>query len=134
MADLEHNLQVSCVNWFRMQHRQYAIQLVAVPNGGKCSKAVAKKLKAEGVTRGVSDLILFVPNKAYHALCIEMKVDTPTGEFKKRDGVEKVRKGIQSDEQKDWQKAIETQGYKYVVCRSIEGFMNEVNNYLKLNQ
>ena len=110
----EHRLQVACVNWYRLQHRKYANSLIAVPNGGKRDKTTAKKMKAEGQLAGVADLILLKSNKYYGALMIEMK----------------TRTGRQAETQKQWQEYIEHQGYKYVVCRSIEDFMREVNDYL----
>ena len=73
-------------------------------------------MKDEGVTAGVSDLILLKSNRDYGALLIEMK--TPVGR--------------QSDSQKEWQKIICENGeYKYVVCRSLDDFIREVDDYLK---
>lgn len=72
-------------------------------------------MKAEGVTAGVADLLFLYPSKGYHGLCIEMK--TPDGK--------------QQATQKAWQKAVEDAGYKYALCRSFEGFMDEINAYLR---
>lgn len=38
--------------------------------------------------------------------------------------------GRQQDSQKEWQKAVESVGNKYVVCRSLEEFIEVVNDYL----
>ena len=123
MNQEEHNLQCACVKWFAYQHPELQGLLFAVPNGGARSKATAGKLKAEGVVPGVADLILLVPRvhfdehnaiSCYYALCIEMKTE----------------KGRQSPEQKAWQKKVEAYGYKYVVCRSLEEFINTIENYL----
>ena len=114
MRNVEHNIQVSCVQWFRYAHSSLSPLLFAVPNGGQRNVIVAAKLKAEGVLAGVSDLLLLVPNNDYHALCIEMK----------------SAKGRQTENQKAWQKEVEKQGYKYAVCRSLDEFMNIINNYL----
>ena len=43
----------------------------------------------------------------------------------------KQPKGYQQDSQKEWQKAVESVGNKYVVCRSLEEFVKVVNDYLK---
>lgn len=121
MNQEEHNLQVACVRWFRLQYPDLAPLLFAVPNGGARSKATAGKLKAEGVVPGVADLILLVPRieegckNMWHALCIEMK--TPTGR--------------QSAEQGLWQLKVEQHGYKYAVVRSLDEFIALVNGYLK---
>ena len=116
--DREHELQVACVEWFRYQYPRLNKRLFAVPNGGYRDRRTAAKLKDEGVISGVSDLILLKPNDHFHALLIEMKV------------TEKYSR--QSSEQKEWQKELTSLNeYKYVVCRSIDDFMREVNDYLK---
>lgn len=112
--DEEHRIQSSCVKWYRLQYPQYSHNLFAVPNGGRRDEVTAGKLKAEGVLSGVADLILLKSNAHYGALLIEMKTHT----------------GHQSENQKEWQKLIERDGYKYVICRSLEDFMSEVNSYL----
>lgn len=113
-ADEEHRLQVSCVRLFCMKHPQLSSLLIAVPNGGRRDAVTGAKLKAEGVVAGVSDLLLLVARNGYHGLCIEMK--TP--------------KGRQQDTQREWQKAVEAQGFRYVLCRSVEEFIKETGNYL----
>jgi len=50
----EHLEQVKFIAWFRREFNQYPI--FAIPNGGKRGKREAGRLKAEGVTAGVSDL------------------------------------------------------------------------------
>lgn len=113
-SDVEHQIQVACVQWFRYQYSKLSLNLFAVPNGGQRGKAQAGKLKAEGVLAGVSDLILLVASNGYYGLLIEMKTD----------------KGKQSESQKHWQQHIEQYGYKYVVCRSLDDFQKEINDYL----
>lgn len=110
----EHYLQCGCVRWFRAQWPGLSKQLAAVPNGGRRDAITGVNLKDEGVVAGVADLILAQRNKRYGALAIEMK--TPAGR--------------QSKSQKDWQKAVEAGGWRYVVCRSLDDFMREVNDYL----
>ncbi|WP_300700938.1 VRR-NUC domain-containing protein [Bacteroides sp.] len=114
-ADIEHQIQCSCICWFRVVHPDLKHMLFAVPNGGRRDKATGAKLKAEGALAGVSDLILLIPKGNYASLCIEMK--TP--------------EGTQSESQIMWQKEIEAAGSKYVICRSLDDFMSEVNSYLK---
>lgn len=113
-ADEEHRLQVACVRWFRLQYPDMAHNLFAVPNGGRRDKVTGAKLKEEGVLAGVADLILLKQSIGYGALLVEMKTGT----------------GRQAQSQKDWQEKIEKDGYKYVVCRSLEDFMREVEWYL----
>lgn len=126
-GDVEHEIQCECVRWFRMQYPQYGKLLFAVPNGGFRNKATAGKMKAEGVLAGVSDLILLVPSGNFHALCIEMKWEKVEYDSK---GKKHVFRSYQHEEQKQWQKAVEEQGYQYSVCRSVDEFMSCINNYL----
>lgn len=111
---LEHRLQCACVRWFRLAYPQHHHNLFAVPNGGYRTPATAAKIKAEGALPGVSDLILLIARGDYHGLLIEMKTD----------------KGRQSEAQREWQRKIEADGYKYVVVRSIEEFIKVVETYL----
>lgn len=121
MRQEEHNIQVACVRWFAMQYPQYRGLLFAIPNGGNRNLVTAAKLKAEGVTPGVADLLLLVPKVSYSfnsqisGLCIEMK----------------TKRGSQSQAQKEWQKKVEAAGYRYVIVRSVEQFIKEINDYLK---
>lgn len=89
--------------------------LFSVPNGGARNSITGAILKMEGALSGVSDLILLKPNRFYGCLCIEMKQP----------------KGRQQESQKEWQKAVESVGNKYVVCRSLDEFIEVVTDYLK---
>ena len=111
----EHLLQVACMQWFNGQHRNLYGLMHAVPNGGRRDKVTGAKLKAEGVVAGVSDLELKVARHGYHGLCIELKTKT----------------GRQSQQQRWWQKLVETQGYKYIVVRDAQEFIDQVNSYLQ---
>lgn len=114
--DEEHRIQCSCVKWFNLKYPKLKGRLFAVPNGGRRDIVTGVKLKAEGVIAGVSDLILLKSNRDYGALLIEMK---------KKDG-------YQSQSQKEWQKIIcENREYKYVLCRSLDDFIREVDDYLR---
>ena len=115
----EHDLQVACVAWFRAAYAHHGPVLFAVPNGGSRNAIEAARLKAEGVTPGVADLILLEARGGYSCLCIEMKTH---------------RRGSgQSDAQKEWQQAAEWGGAKYVVCRDFASFCREVTAYLRQN-
>lgn len=132
MRQEEHNIQVACVRWFNLQYPQYRGLLFAIPNGGNRNLVTAAKLKAEGVTPGVADLLLLVPKQrqilyacvgyplieeSISGLAIEMK----------------TKRGCQSPAQKEWQKKVEDAGYRYVIVRSVEQFIKEINDYLKRN-
>lgn len=114
--DEEHRIQCSCVRWFNLKYRKLQGRLFAVPNGGKRDARTAAILKEEGVVAGVADLILLIPNRFYGALLIEMK----------------TAKGKQSQAQRQWQKLITERGeYKYIICRSLDEFISEVEDYIK---
>lgn len=114
MRHVESGIQKACVLWFRYQYPKYARLLFAVPNGGRRGRVTAAILKAEGVVAGVADLLLLVPSGGCHGLCIEMK--TPDGR--------------QSESQRIWQRAVEGQGYRYAVCRSLDDFRKLIDDYL----
>ncbi|WP_294590916.1 VRR-NUC domain-containing protein [uncultured Bacteroides sp.] len=88
--------------------------LFAVPNGGGRHIAEAANLKRQGVRRGVSDVILLIPKKGFASLCLEFK----------------TKKGIQSDEQKEFQRQAENCKNKYVIVRSAKDAIEEMRKYL----
>ena len=106
MRQLESDLQIACVRWFKYAYPQFGDLLFAIPNGGYRHPKTAKRLKQEGIVAGVSDLILLLPNKEYHGLCIEMKYG----------------KGRQSDLQKTWMRQVRGVGYQYELVNSFDKF------------
>jgi len=115
MRHEESKIQQVCVKWFRYHYPEYSKLLFAVPNGGSRRRIEGAIMKAEGVTAGVADLLLLVPNTSHHGLCVEMKTE----------------KGKQQPTQKEWQTKVERVGYKYVICRSLDDFIDEIDEYLK---
>lgn len=116
MRHVESSIQKNCVTWFRLQYRAIANLLFAVPNGGARNAREAAIMKGEGVTTGVADMILLYPAGPYHCLCVEFKTAT----------------GRQQPSQKEWQALVEAHGGKYIVCRSIEQFRDEIKQYIAL--
>lgn len=114
MRHQESKLQQACVRWFRYAYPEYALLLFAVPNGVATSATQGRILKAEGMVAGVADLILLLPRHGKGSLCMEMKTE----------------KGRQSDNQKNWQQAAESNGNKYVVVRNFDEFQNAVETYI----
>ena len=92
----EHDEQVSFFDALALDYERLpALKWIqAIPNGGHRDKAVAGKLKAEGVKKGVSDIFVPIPAGGYHGLYIEMKAGKNTltseqkafGEFVKSRG------------------------------------------------
>ena len=112
MKEKEHQLQVACIQWFRLQHRKRLIY--AIPNGGKRGIVTAAKLKAEGVVSGIPDLHIAVANRFYHGLYIEVK----------------VKPNAPTLSQKEMMNQLHANGYKCAVCYDLKQFMKVVNQYL----
>lgn len=115
-ATSEHDLQVSCVNWFRAAYPKIAFLLFAIPNGGWRNITTAYKLKEEGVVAGVPDIFLAVPRGDYHGLWIEMK---------------NGKAGRLSEAQKYMQSLLRDQGYRCDVCHTWVEFRTIIQDYMK---
>jgi hypothetical protein len=96
--------------WFRLQYPQYLC--FSIPNGGARNAREAGIMKGEGVLAGVSDLIIVANNKI---LFVEMKTE----------------KGKQRKTQEEFQEKIENLGFNYLICRSFDDFMKQINDYLR---
>ena len=105
MSYKESNVQIGCVRWFTLQYPDYVC--FSVPNGGIRTRRNAQTLKREGVLSGVSDLIVLMPGKA---LFVEIKTE----------------KGRQAATQKEFQSKVESLGFTYYVCRSIDDFVEAI--------
>lgn len=116
MRHVESNTQQAFVRWFRLQYPDYALCLTSIPNGGLRNAREAATLKREGMTAGAADLLLLIPRGVYGALGLEFKTLT----------------GRQSAAQREWQKAFEASGNKYVVVRTLEEAILVANRYMNL--
>lgn len=112
---LQQKTLINMVDWHAKRHPDLAM-LYAVPNGSARHKAVAGKLRAEGVRSGVPDLCLPVARGGCHGLYIELK--TATGR-------------VQAS-QRDWMARLEAQGYRAVVCRGWREAWAELTDYLDI--
>lgn len=110
----ESFLQEKCVNWFRLKYRPESRLLFSVPNGGFRHPSVGAIMKREGMLRGVSDLLLLIPSRGYHALCVEFKV-----------GDNQL-----SNEQVRFATHVLEWGYQYRVIRDFDNFILLINWYL----
>lgn len=112
----EHEEQCNLIHWFRLQYPRFSRNLFAIPNGGHRNIVVAKKLKDEGVTRGVADLFLMMAKGDWHGLFIEMKP---------------VKGGQQSINQKEFEKACFDAGYKYFLAKGCKAAQDCIREYLQ---
>lgn len=118
MRDEEHRLQVGLfawAEWARLDWPELGL-LFAVPNGGARDVVTGKRLKDEGVRRGVPDVWLPVARGGFHGLVIELKA----GE-----------RGRVSKEQGWWLERLGEQGYRAVVARSWEEATGLIVGYLE---
>jgi hypothetical protein len=90
-----------------------------VPNGGHRVKAVAAKLKAQGVKAGIPDLVLPMARGGFFGLYIEFKATPPNDAAISSSQHERIRK-------------LNDQGYLAVVCRGHFDTMEQIRAYLRL--
>lgn len=105
----EHEEQCSLIAWAEAQKPTLpALDLLfAIPNGGHRRKAVAGKLRAEGVKSGVPDICLPVAARGFHGLLIEMKR-------------QHASPSDVSQAQQDWLRKLSEEGYCVRVCKGWE--------------
>lgn len=116
MSASEHHHQVALMTWAKMSEARWPELkwLFAIPNGGQRNVIVAKKLKAEGVKKGVSDLCLPVARNGFNGLYIEMKSD----------------KGRATKDQNKFIDFVLNQGYSARVCHGWEQAKNHIEWYM----
>ena len=90
-----------------------------VPNGGHRVKAVAAKLKAQGVKAGIPHLVLPMARGGYYGLYIEFKATPPNDAAVSESQHERIRK-------------LNAQGYLAVVCRGNFDTVEQLRAYLRL--
>lgn len=116
MSATEHSQQAAVIAWARAHEQRYPAlaYLFAVPNGGWRSKATARRLRAEGVRRGVPDLLLPFPVGDCCGLAIEMK--TAGGRLR--------------PEQRVWLAMLRAAGWRAEVCYGAEAAIGLMSEYL----
>ena len=97
------------INWFRAKYPQ--VLIFAIPNGEKRAITVAKRLKAEGVVRGIPDL--FIPQ---FNLWVEMK---------------RISGGRLSPEQKGMIQYLEGIGQKVIVGKGAADASRQILEFLE---
>jgi hypothetical protein len=117
----EHVEQVLFMQRVSLDPRTRNVLITAVPNGGQRNKAVAGKLKAEGVRPGVPDILVFDPappslfeGRSPIGLAIEMK----------------VKPNKPTPLQLAWHAALVTRGWRCEVAYSAEEAWAILTSYL----
>lgn len=101
----------------RLRQLRPAPLVFAVPNGGGRTRYWGRRLKAEGVKRGVSDLVVLEPRGPHHGLVVELK----------KPG------GAASDEQLEFLAACRERGYCALLAQEgLEAAWRDVQRYLAL--
>lgn len=115
----EHDEQCFIFEW-----RKYAIKrwpelrlLHGTLNGVRVPIGLARKMKAAGMTRGLSDILLFVARGGFHGFLAELK---------------REKGGQLSDDQIDFQVLAREQGYYAVTCKGAKACIAELEQYLQL--
>ena len=112
---LEHEEQKKLCQYLDLKKKLY----FAVPNGmflksKKSSYGIIKKMKLEGMKSGVPDIVIPEPNKQYYGLFIEMK---------------REKGSTTTEEQKQWNKALNDRNYLAVICRGFENAKKVIDDY-----
>jgi hypothetical protein len=113
----EHQEQCAFIEWCERNagHCPDLAYVVAIPNGGKRSIGVARKMKREGQKAGYPDLLLDVALGGYHGWRCEMK---------RFGGV------VNKKTQAPWHVRLTGQGYRVDVCVGWEAAARALVAYL----
>ncbi|MCY1301358.1 VRR-NUC domain protein [compost metagenome] len=119
-VDYEGAEQQALFRWLQVRHPTAFKVAYHVPNGGHRVKAVAAKLKAQGVKAGVSDICLPMARGGYFGLYIEFKATPP-------------HDSPVSASHHAFLLSMEQQGYMALVCRGMNAAMEVLEGYLALS-
>ena len=104
----ESALQQQIFNWY---NNNYCLKnmtkrglMFSIPNGGTRNIMEAMTLKATGLLKGASDLVVILPNGKL--IFVELKQP----------------KGVQSPEQKDFENRVILLGFEYHIIKSLDEF------------
>ena len=114
LIETEHHIQSTFFRWCDFQKHHAYRMIYAIPNGGHRHKAVALKLKREGVKAGVPDVCMAYPSNGYHGLYIEFKRP----------------KGKTTPSQDAWIVRLNDLRYKTEICHSFEEAIECTEKYL----
>jgi hypothetical protein len=111
----EHEEAKALIEWARL-HPIASQYLIHNPNEGKRSWREGKKMKEEGLVRGVSDYLLAYPFNGNAGLWIELK---------------RISKSHASEEQKHWIEKMRNVGYKAYFAYGWEHAKELIEDYLR---
>ena len=111
----ESQEQKALFDWWRAYARNTPLVMLHIPNGGARNAITGSRMKAEGVTAGVPDILLAVPRQGCHGLWIELK---------RRKG------GRVSEAQEHVMARLRQAGYRVEVCKGWWEAREVIENYL----
>jgi hypothetical protein len=116
----EHLEQARYFAWVKKHRRTHEqLHLVfAIPNGGFRHKAVAARMKAEGVEPGIPDIFVSVPKDGFSGMYIEMKSTDPKAKL--------------STAQEDKIQLLRQHGYQVCVCKGADHAIAVTKEYLEI--
>ena len=118
-VDREGQEQAALMRELQLRFPQAFKLIYHVPNGGHRVKAVAAKLKGQGVKAGVPDLVLPMARGGYFGLYIEFKAKPPFD-------------APVSANQDAYLQQLTDQGYLAIVCRGSIDAVEAIRAYLLL--
>ena len=132
----ESRMQQAFVRWWDVAFRSLGVPdkrlLFAIPNGGARNAVTGAVLKAEGVRRGVPDLMLAVPVDGYRTN--GQSGDGYAEEWFSSHGLFlefKTSEGRVSEEQESMQAFLRTCGYVVAVVRGFDEAERAITRYLR---
>ncbi|AIR90567.1 VRR-NUC domain-containing protein [Pseudomonas cremoricolorata] len=117
-VDREGQEQAALMREIELRYPDVFELMYHVPNGGHRVKAVAAKLKAQGVKAGIPDLVLPMARGGFFGLYVEFKAT--------------VEPAPVSSSQRACLKRLNEQGYLAIVCRGHFDAMEQLRAYLLL--
>lgn len=112
----EEAIHRACIQWVALQSARHPLLrwLAHVPNGGKCPRSEAGKLRAMGVRPGLPDILLPRRSGLWTGLAVEIK--SPSGRLSKS--------------QQEWLAALAQDGWLTAVVRSVDEFQQVCSCFL----
>jgi len=120
----EYNLQVMVCNYLKYQHQNVLFLSDTVANLRMTFPQLARNKKIQKKDFHCPDVLILEPNKKYHGLFIELKIETPfkkTGELKKSNHLQGQQKTINE---------LNSKGYFACFSWSFEQTKDIIDNYL----
>lgn len=108
--------QIKGMDWLRENYPDYAKLTMHIPNERKQKPIWGYILRLMGLLKGASDLFMAAPAGEFHGLFVEVK----------------TKKGRLTENQKQFLRDMEIQGYKTAVAFGAEELIKIFKDYLKL--